>query len=62
MSYTNLKSKHTSLSGAGSSTLSPAWIVLGALVLGGVLYSSKDKPMRKNGRRSRRLRRRSSRR
>jgi hypothetical protein len=65
MSYTTLKSKHTALYGvgdAGSTTLSPAWIALGALVVGGLLYSQKSKPMKRNGRRSRRLRRRSSRR
>jgi hypothetical protein len=62
MSYTTLKSKHPGLSGAGSSTLSPAWIALGALVVGGIIYSQKDKPMKRNGRRVRRLRRRSSRR
>jgi hypothetical protein len=65
MSYSTLKTSRPSLSGVGgvgSNTLSPAWLLIGALVLGGVIYSQKDKPMHRNGRRSRRLRRNSARR
>jgi len=62
MSYSTLKTARPVLSGVGSDTLSPAWLLVGALVLGGVLFSYKDKPMHRNGRRSRRLRRNSHRR
>lgn len=54
MSYTTVTSRTSRmpLSGIGSDTLSPAWLALGALVIGGVIYSYSDKPMKRNGRRS----------
>lgn len=61
MSYTRPRNSVPALSGVGSSTLSPALVVVIALAVGGVYLASKDKPLRAN-KGHRRLRRNSRRR